>query len=273
MLIPKLFFFSGICQVEFKYNWTILRFSNSLIEIMWKHNPVGMPIPGPAHFYSTGVGNRRRPTFNWITSTFCQRERERQTQPGRQKIIASMPQKVRILGSLKCLRISITTLKKNGWIIVSACEFVGKLTFVSSGGIEGGSGGDTSLLLRENSIPCFHTLKYYHQPQWRPRIVHSTFVSAFSEICKLTKLTILFGLINIFIILKSKSHSVNMSMNITGLQKCKSISSTTRAKPLQSKSIWRRTFFVRLLTNTHTEVQFDSFWENITPLLANKSWL
>ena len=37
------------------------------------------------------------------------------------------------------------------------CELVGKLTFLSSGGIEGGSGGDTSLLLRENSIRCFHT--------------------------------------------------------------------------------------------------------------------
>ena len=37
------------------------------------------------------------------------------------------------------------------------CELVGKLTFLSSVGIEGGSGGDTSLLLRENSIRCFHT--------------------------------------------------------------------------------------------------------------------
>lgn len=36
MLIPKVFFFSGICRVEFKYNGTILRFSNSLIEIMWE---------------------------------------------------------------------------------------------------------------------------------------------------------------------------------------------------------------------------------------------
>ena len=101
MLIPKVFFFSGICRVEFKYNWTILRFSNSLIEIMWKHNPVGMPIPGLAHFYSTGVGNRRRPTFNWITSNFA-RERERQTRPGRQK----MPQKSRTSGSHKFSKIN-----------------------------------------------------------------------------------------------------------------------------------------------------------------------
>ena len=136
---------------------------------------------------------------------------------------------------------------------MSACELVGKLTFLSSGGIEGGSGGDTSLLLRENSIPCFHTSNYYHQPQWRPRIVHSTFVFAFSEICKLTKLTIVFDLINIFIILKRESNSVNMSMNISCLQKCKGI--YPLSSTLQSKSIWTRTFSVRLLVDQHTHTE------------------
>ena len=103
MLIPKLFFFSGICRVEFKYNWTILRFSNSLIEIMWKHNPVGMPIPGPAHFYSTGVGNRRRPTFNWITSNFA-REREREADRAAENNCQhASSQKVVLFGILKSI--------------------------------------------------------------------------------------------------------------------------------------------------------------------------
>ena len=117
--------------------------------------------------------------------------------------------------------------------------------------------GYISIIEREFN-PLFSYFSNYHQPQWRSRIEHSTFVFAFSEICKLTKLTIVFDLINMFIILKIESRSVSMSMNISCLQKCKGIyplSSTTRGKPLQSKSEHGHFLYGCWLINTHTHTQ------------------